>query len=245
MIKALILDDELHSVETLQWKLENYCKDVEIVATFNDPVKGVEYINEHKIDLLFLDIEMPVLTGFDVLQKVSTLDFDVIFTTAYDEYGIRAIKFSALDYLLKPVQPEELMEAVTKFQKKHYQSVLPQQLEALFQSLKKDNQPNQKIALSTKESIELVRPADIILCESDNNYTTVFVKGRKKLISKTLKEFEELLVPFNFYRCHQSYLINIDHISEYMRNDGGYLVMSNDMKVAVSRNKKEGLMKLF
>ena len=245
MIKALIIDDEIHSIETLQWKIENYCPDVKIVETFNDPVKGLGYLTDHKIDLLFLDIEMPVMNGFDVLQEVTNLNFDVIFTTAYDEYGIRAIKYSALDYLLKPVQVEELVEAVTKFQKKHYQNVLPQQLEVLFDSLKKESNSNQKIALSTKESIELVKPEDIILCESDSNYTMVYTPGRKKLISRTLKDFEELLKPHNFFRSHQSFLVNIDHISEYMRNDGGYLIMSNDMKVPVSRNKKEALMKLF
>ena len=245
MIKAIIIDDEIHSIETLQWKVENYCPDVDIVDTFSDPTDGLRYLNNHKIDLLFLDIEMPVMNGFDLLQEVTNLNFDVIFTTAYDEYGIRAIKYSALDYLLKPVQVEELVEAITKFQKKHYQNVLPQQLEVLFETLKKENNSGQKIALSTKESIELVKPEDIIMCESDSNYTMVYTPGRKKLISRTLKDFEELLKPHNFFRSHQSFLVNIDHISEYMRNDGGYLIMSNDMKVPVSRNKKEALMRLF
>ena len=246
MIKAVILDDEKHAIETLKWKLENYCPDVKVISTFNDPEDGVEYLNSHKVDLLFLDIEMPVLTGFGVLQEMKSFDFDVIFTTAYDKYGIRAIKYSALDYLLKPVQIDELQEAITKYQKKHFRNVLPQQLEVLFQSLQKDNAKNQKIALATKESIELVRPSDIVYCESDNNYTYVFLNnGKKKLISKTLKEFEELLGPFNFYRSHQSYLVNIDHISEFMRHDGGYLIMNNGQKVGVSRNKKEGLLSLF
>lgn len=245
MIKAVIIDDEKHAIETLQWKIENYCDDVKILKTFDSPEEGVEFLNSHKIDLLFLDIEMPNLTGFGVLQKMTSYDFDVIFTTAYDEYGIRAIKYSALDYLLKPVQVDELKDAITKFQKKHFQNVLPQQLEVLFQSLKKDSNKSQKIALATKESIELVKPSDIIFCESDNNYTYVYLTNKKKLISKTLKEFEELLTPFNFYRCHQSFLVNVNHISEFIRHDGGYLRMSNDKKVSVSRNKKEGLLELF
>lgn len=245
MIKAVLIDDEEHSIETLAWKIENYCVDVEVVNSFSDPVEGLKFLNTHSVDLLFLDIEMPVLNGFDLLQKVDKVKFDIIFTTAYDEYGIRAIKYSALDYLLKPVETEELSLAVEKFKKKQSPAILPQQLEVLFNSLKRGQSSSQKIALSTKESIELVRPQDIILCESDNNYTMVFLNGRKKLISKTLKEFEDLLVPHNFYRSHQSYLINIDHIKEYVRQDGGYIKMSNEMSVPVSRNKKEGLLKLF
>ena len=245
MIRAVLIDDEEHSIETLVWKIDNYCENVDVVATFCDPLEGLNFLNTNAIDLLFLDIEMPVLNGFDLLQKVDKVDFDIIFTTAYDEYGIRAIKYSALDYLLKPVETEELSQAVEKFERKQSPAILPQQLEVLFDSLRRDQNSNQKIALSTKESIELVRPQDIILCESDNNYTMVFLQGRKKLISKTLKEFEELLVPHHFYRSHQSYLINIDHIKEYIRQDGGYIKMSNDMSVPVSRNKKEGLLKLF
>ena len=245
MITAIIIDDEEHSIETLEWKLKNYCPSVRIAAAFTDPVQGLDYIESNPIDLLFLDIEMPVLTGFDLLQKVSKINFDVIFTTAYDEYGIRAIKYSALDYLLKPIEVEELELAVQKCQNKKHQSISPEQLEVLFSSLKTGHNNNQKIALSTKESIELVRPQDIILCESDNNYTTVYLEGRKKLISKTLKEFEELLVPHNFYRTHQSFLVNIDHIREYVRQDGGYILMSNLRHVPVSRNKKEGVLKLF
>ena len=139
MIKAIIIDDEIHSIETLEWKLKNYCKDVDVVATFTNPAEGLQHIDQNKIDLLFLDIEMPGMTGFDLLQKVSNFTFDVIFTTAYDEYGIRAIKYSALDYLLKPVQVDELIEAISKFQKKHYQNILPQQLEVLFQSFEQRN----------------------------------------------------------------------------------------------------------
>ena len=245
MIRAIIIDDEKHSIKMLQWKIEKYCTDVEIIETFLDSKRGLSFIENNKIDLLFLDIEMPELNGFDLLQKVNHPNFDVIFTTAYDEYGIRAIKYSALDYLLKPVQEEELIEAITKFKRKQNRKIIPQQLEVLFQSLQQENSKNQKIALSTKESIELVHPSEIILCESDNNYTMVFMKNRKKFISKTLKEFEELLSPFNFFRSHQSYLINIDQMVEYKRQDGGQLIMSNGMSVPVSRSKKEALLKLF
>ncbi len=245
VIKAVIIDDEDHSIETLEWKIRNYCSDIEILGTFSSPMEGLDFVNSNQIDLLFLDIEMPLLSGFDLLQKIENISFDVIFTTAYDEYGIRAIKFSALDYLLKPVEIQELENAVEKCRSKKVNSTVPAQLEVLFESLQFPRNTNQKIALSTKESIELVNSRDIIYCESDNNYTTVYMEGRKKLISKTLKEFEELLVPHNFFRTHQSYLVNIDHIREYVRQDGGYLVMSNQKSVPVSRNKKEGVLKLF
>ena len=245
MISAVIIDDELHSLETLSWKINEYCEGVQVLATFSDPTIGLAYLESNEVDLLFLDIEMPVLSGFDVLQKISNVNFDVIFTTAYDEYGIKAIKYSALDYLLKPIDSEELQNAIAKYRDKKHQSISPEQLDVLFSSLRKDLSGQQKIALATKESIELVKPQDIILCESDNNYTMVYMDGRKKLISKTLKEFEELLVPHNFFRTHQSYLVNIEHIREYVRQDGGYLLMSNQKNVPVSRNKREGVMKLF
>ena len=245
MIKVVLIDDEEHALETLEWKIKNYCPDVAILQTFSSPVKALPFLQEQQFDLLFLDIEMPEMNGFELLQQVRDVHFDVIFTTAYDEYGIKAIKYSALDYLLKPVQVEELTEAVSKFQEKHSHSVLPQQLEVLFQSLQEKNAKNQKIALSTKESIELVAPKDIIMCESDSNYTLVYLQDRKKLISKTLKDFEEMLVPFNFFRTHQSYLINVEQIAEFVKGEGGYLVMKNGLRVPVSRSKREALMKYF
>jgi len=246
MIKAVIVDDELHSIETLMWKIENFTEGVEVVQTFSDPQEGLAYLNEHSIDLLFLDIEMPLLSGFELLERLNQIKFDVIFTTAYDEYGIKAIKFSALDYLLKPVQEEELKKAIEKFKQKKDHFVSPEQLEVLLQSLKVQKPDRKRIALATKESIELIYTDNIVLCQSDNNYTMVYIEGRrKKLISKTLKEFEEILEEYNFFRSHQSYLINLDHMVEYMRQDGGYIIMDNDMKVPVSRSRKEELMKLF
>lgn len=246
MTKAIIIDDEHHSIETLLWKIENFTENVKIQATFTDPEKGLEYLQNNKIDLLFLDIEMPVINGFELLQKLKPVNFDVIFTTAYDEYGIKAIKYSALDYLLKPVQEEELKEAVEKHQQKSSPQLLPAQLEILLQNMGNENRDNQRIALATKESIELVYPKDIVLCQADNNYTIIYIQGRrKKIISKTLKEFAEILEEHNFFRTHQSYLINPKHVMEFMRKDGGYLIMSNDMKVPVSRNKKEELMRVL
>ena len=248
MIKAIIIDDELPSVETLLWKLENYCPEVEIVKTFTNPVEALAYLKQSPPDLLFLDIEMPLLNGFDILEELGEINFDVVFTTAYDEFGIQAIKLSALDYLLKPVQNQELKKAVDKFIQKKQPEVSSKKLKVLFQNIRDEEKKGMpgRIALATKESIEFVEPAEIIVCTSDSNYTLVqLTDGRKKLISRTLKDFEEMLSPFNFFRTHHSHLVNLSHVREFVRTDGGYLVMRNKMAIPVSRSKKEDLLKMF
>lgn len=246
MIKAVIIDDEYHSIETLQWKLENYCPDVKVEASFDDPIEGVKYLKKSPPDILFLDIEMPMLNGFDVLEDLKgVISFDVIFTTAYDQFGIQAVKFSALDYLLKPIQNKELKEAVEKHIQKTSLRPPAQRIQNLLENVEaeKKGKPG-KIALATKESIEFVEVSEIIACTSDSNYTMVYMmEGRKRLISKTLKEFEQMLGPLNFFRTHNSHLINLDHVREFVRGDGGYLVMENKMKIAVSRTKREELLK--
>ena len=247
MIKSVIIDDELDSIETLQWKIENYCPEVTVLQTFNDPVQGLEYLRANTIDLLFLDIEMPRLNGFDILQALDNIPFDVIFTTAYDEFGIQAIKFSALDYLLKPIQINELQEAVRKYLEKRKDPALNrQQLELLFRNigLEQEGRPG-LIALATKESIELARPEEIVYCASDSNYTTIyFTDGRKKLVARTLKEFDLLLSAYHFFRPHQSFLVNLQHVKEYVRTDGGYLVLRNKEKIPVSKSKREEFLKM-
>lgn len=247
MIKAIIIDDELPSVETLLWKLENYCPEVEVVTTFTNPVEALEYLKKTPPDLLFLDIEMPMLNGFDILEELGEVSFDVIFTTAYDEFGIQAIKLSALDYLLKPVQNQELKKSVEKFILKKQPEVSSKKLKVLFQNIRDEEKGKPgRIALATKESIEFVEPNEIIVCTSDSNYTLVqLTDGRKKLISRTLKEFEEMLSPFNFFRTHHSHLVNLSHVREFVRTDGGYLIMRNKMAIPVSRSKKEDLLKQF
>ncbi|MEM7103570.1 MAG: LytTR family DNA-binding domain-containing protein [Bacteroidota bacterium] len=248
MIKAVIIDDESYSIETLQWKIETYCQDVEVVATFDDPVKGLAYLKDNPPEILFLDIEMPMLNGFDILEGLGAADFSVIFTTAYDNYGIQAVKFSALDYLLKPVRNTELQEAVNKFKQKSNHSISNEQVSGLLNNVREEKEKGVpgRIALSTRESIEFVAPEDIILCSSESNYTMVYLSnGRRKLISRTLKDFEEMLSPFHFYRPHLSHLVNLSMIREFVRSDGGYLVMKNQMKIPVSKSKKEHLLKML
>lgn len=248
MIKAVIIDDETDSIDTLKWKLENYCSEVEVVASFDTPAEGVDYLKKNPPDLLFLDIEMPMLTGFDVLEELGRdISFDIIFTTAYDNFGIQAVKFSALDYLLKPVQNKELKEAIEKHLKKTNLKIPAEEIDTLLANVKESSKGKRgRIALASKESIEFVDPRDIVACEANSNYTNIYLSGgKKKVISKTLKDFEELLLPYDFFRPHNSHLINLNHVREFIRGDGGYLVMENKMKIPVSKNKREELLQLL
>jgi two-component system LytT family response regulator len=248
MIKAVIIDDEQHSIDTLKWKLENYCPDVEILASFDKPADGIKFLKQTPPDLLFLDIEMPMLNGFDVLEELGReLPFDIIFITAYDSFGIKAVKFSALDYLLKPVQNKELKDAIEKHVKKSVHKTPVAQLDVLLDNLQAEKKGGVgKIALASKEIIEFVNAVDIVCCEANSNYTNVYMcDGKKKVISKTLKDFEEMLLPHHFYRPHNSFLINLKRVKELVRGDGGYLVMENKMKIPVSRNKREELLGLL
>jgi len=248
MIKAVIIDDETDSIDTLKWKLENYCTNVDVIASFDSPAAGVNFLKKNPPDLLFLDIEMPLLNGFDVLEELGrNISFDIIFTTAYDNFGIQAVKFSALDYLLKPVQNKELREAIEKHLKKTNQKIPAEQIDSLLANVKGNAKGTRgRIALASKESIEFVDPNDIIACEANSNYTNVYLQeGKKRVISKTLKEFEEMLSPFGFFRAHNSHLVNLDHVKEFIRGDGGYLVMENKMTIPVSKYRREELLHLL
>ena len=245
MIRAIILDDEKHSVATLAWKVEKFCPEIEIVKQFTDSMEGLEFIKKNPPDLLFLDVEMPRLNGFEVLEELSQpVPFEVILITAYDEFGIRAVKANVLDYLLKPIQNQELKAAIEKFkQKKQLDSVEQKTTDS---SIDETTFKSNRIALATKESIEYVLPEDIILCSSESNYTMIYLAGgRKKLISRTLKDVEEWLQNYGFYRAHNSHLVNLSHIKEYVRTEGGYLLLSDGRTLPVSRNRKEGLLNLL
>jgi two-component system, LytTR family, response regulator len=248
MIKAVIIDDEQHSIETLKWKLNNYCPEVEVTAAFDSPVDGVTYLKKMPPDLLFLDIEMPMLNGFDVLEELGRdVTFDIIFTTAYDNFGIQAVKFSALDYLLKPVQNKELKDAIEKHVKKSSHRIPSEQIDVLLNNVHAEKKGRVgKIALASKESIEFVDAPEIICCEANSNYTNVYMsEGRKRVISRTLKEFEDMLSPHNFFRPHNSFLVNLNQVREFIRGDGGFLVMENKMKIPVSKSRREELLALL
>ena len=243
MLKAIVIDDEAYCCESLATLLERFCPEVKISGICNSGQEALTAIQELKPHLVFLDIEMPYMNGFELLERLPSIDFELIFTTSYDQYAIKAFRFSALDYLLKPVDREELQKAVKKVVNRT-QSPLPQQLEILLQKINQPNTPIQRIALPTMEGLQLVPVHSIISCASEGNYTIFLMKDKQKIIvSRQLKEAEEMLAEHSFFRVHNSYLVNMNEISKYMKGEGGYLVMSDGSMVDVSRSKKEMLLR--
>jgi len=239
MIRVIIVDDEKTSRDTLIGLLGRYCKNVEVIGQADGVASGIEVIRKNAPDVVFLDIQMPDGSGFRLLEEIGEVNFEVIFTTAYDQYAIKAIKYSALDYLLKPVVPDDLVNAVKKAEQKKNLGQMSQNIKTLLENLSQQNEPR-KIVLSTAEKMHIVEIDDILRCESDDYYTRFFFKdGKTLLISKTLKENEELLGEKYFIRPHKSHLVNIKYIKGFLKNDGGYIVMSDGTKVPVSRRKRE------
>jgi len=243
MIKAIIIDDEPYACQVLATLLERHCPQVEVIAVCTHAKEGITLIKELQPQLVFLDIEMPHLNGFDVLEQLAPVAFDFIFTTSYDQYAIKAIRFSALDYLLKPVDMQELKEAVQKVTNRQAPS-LPQQLDILLAKLHQPKSVVNRIALPTMEGLEMIPVDSILYCTSSSNYTILSLKGQQKLtISKTLKEIEEMLEDYPFVRIHHSNLVNLDEVKKYIRGEGGSVLMSDGAVVDVSRSRKEMLLK--
>ena len=244
MFKSIIIDDELHCIETLRLLLTEHCPDVEVVEHCKSAVNALSAIEKHKPDLLFLDIEMPHMNGFEMLEQFGEIPFSVIFTTSYDQYAIKAIRFSALDYLLKPIDPKELVGAVHKVQSRK-QGPIPEQFHMLIDKLQSKEHAFTKTAIPTSEGFELLPTDQIISCEADDNYTVFNIKSRKKIVAcRSLKEVEEQLTSFSFFiRVHHSHLVNLNEVAKYVRGEGGYLVMSDGSIVNVSRSRKETLLK--
>lgn len=244
-LKAIIIDDEQHSLKTTELLVQKNCDDIEIIGLTESPEKGIELIDKLHPNLVFLDIAMPVMNGFEMLQRVSYKTFDVIFTTAYDEYAIKAFKVSAIDYLLKPIDKTELIAAIEKVRVKIQKNEEYDKIDLLLKSVNSPGIKKEKIALPVDGKIQMIPFASIIYCESESNYTFVHLKDKKLLLSKTLKEIERLIDHPDFFRVQNSFLVNLNHIKEYVRGEGGELVMSNGDEVRVSRNKKEQLLKLL
>lgn len=238
-MKAIIIDDEKHCTESLVLMFERYCKDVDIIGVTNDSMQGLGMITALKPDVVFLDIEMPHISGFDLISKIDNIDFEIVFTTAYNEYAIQAFKVNAVDYLLKPIGKEDLIEATKKVNGRMKTSSDNLNLHALMNGLGLKKPMTGKIALSSMDGLDFVQVNTIIRCEADSNYTIVVLEDNKKLtISKTLKELEEMLSAYPFSRVHNSHLVNINRIKKYQRGAGGVLTMDNGDTVHVSRNKK-------
>jgi two-component system LytT family response regulator len=242
MIKAVIVEDEPLVAELLANLLRIHCPQVELLAGFRDPRQALEHIPLLKPGLVFLDVEMPHMNGFELLEKLGPLSFEVIFTTGYDQYAIRAIRFSALDYLMKPIDPLELVAAVKKYESKTTQA-LPQQFDILFAKLHQKQQPSDRIAIPTLDGLQIIPVNNIIYCSSSSNYTIFTLQEKQKLtVSRTLKDIEEMLAEHHFLRVHHSYLVNLDHVKKYIRGEGGSLLMSDGSSVDVSRARKDTLL---
>lgn len=246
MIYALIIDDEKSSRDTLRGFIENYCNEVQVIGEAESAEQGIELINELQPQLIFLDIELPLGSGFDLLEACKDSDFAVIFTTAHDQYALQAIKVCALDYLLKPISATDLTAAVAKIRQNNLSGSTTPQINAFVENISNLNKQLSKIVLPTLDGFLVVKTSEIIRCQADKNYTMFILEnGDNILVSKTLKEFEELLQEMDFIRVHQSHLINASHVQRYIKGSGGYVKMSDDSIIEVSRRKKEQLLERF
>lgn len=240
MIRALIIDDEKKGITILKQLLQRHCPQAEVVATSSNPKEAIALIAEHKPNLVFMDIEMPGMNGFELLKSLDEINFEVIFTTAFNEYAVKAIRFSALDYLLKPIDAEELKTAVRRMETKMKSSAQKENLEQFFQNIKNLQSPFARITLSTSEGLIVQEVKDIIYCEATGSYTTFFLKNNEKImVSKGIGEFEELLKDHHFFRVHHSFLINMNEIKKYIRGDGGTVILSNGKEIDVAKRRKD------
>lgn len=243
-LNALLIDDESSSRGSLRQKLLHNCPDVSIAGECENAEEGIRLIGEIGPDLVFLDVEMPRINGFTMLQQLNDRRFEVIFITAYDHYAVRAIKYSALDYLVKPVGVEDLKEAVKKASLKRAESLANLRLESLMQNLKNEKAELQRLALPSVEGLQFVETSDIIYLEADSNYTCFhLLKNSKVTVGKTMKDFEDLLPAGQFIRIHHSYIINKSMVERYIRGEGGQVVMTNGAVLDVARRKKEDFLK--
>lgn len=243
-LRAILIDDELHCLRTLKWELEQI-PEIEIIGLAEGGKQGLQMIGENEVDLVFLDIEMPDLNGFEMLAELEDLDFSLIFTTAYNDFAIKAFEAQASAYLLKPVGGEKLRNAVDRVLKES-ESFSRKKLDELLKSFQVNLKERKKVALPVNEGMEFVHSDDIIYCKSESNYTYIYLAdNRKLLVSKTLKNISSILEEYDFLRTHKSYLINPVHIHKYVKDDGGYIIMSNGDAVSISKQKKDSFLQLF
>ena len=246
-INAILIDDEVHSLETLRMEIERNCPMINIIALCKGPEEGKKAIKDLQPDLVFLDIQMPGQTGFELLRSLDSIPFEVIFVTAYDEYSMQAIKLSALDYLLKPVDDRELIEAVDKAIAKQQLKQSQEQVSFLLTALSTTHGAQfTKIALPSINGLDFVNISDIIYCEAEGNYTNIYMEdGGKFVISRPLSDFEKMISNPIFFRTHKTFLINLDHIRQYVKGSGGQVIMKNGASIQVSRMRKPVLMELI
>lgn len=245
-IRAIIIDDEIDGGEALKIIIGKYCPEISILGVIETPEAGISAIRTLKPDLVFLDVQMPHMSGFDLLQELSPINFEVIFVTAHDQYAIKAIRFSALDYLLKPVDVDDLIHAVKKVQVRISQQNSVHKYQSVLNNIQYKTKNVERLAVPTFDGIEFFAANDIIFCQADGNYTLLYLVGKeKKLISKNLKDFENLLGSSGFCRVHHSYLINLNHVKKYVRGEGGYVMLTDDLHVDISRRKKDEFLNML
>ncbi len=244
MIRAIIVDDEQHCIDRVLKLISNYDTNIEVIATCQTVDDAIKRTNELNPDLVFLDIEIHDKTGFDYLEQLGDYDFNLIFTTAFNDYAIKAFKYSAMDYLLKPIDQDDFVGAMERLNKRVTSTDTEIQIKMLLSNLKKEDQ-KKTIRIPTTDGFEIIEIRDIIHCEADTSYTHIHTKDNKYLVSKGIRFYEELLKDVNFFRVHNSYLVNVDHVKKYTKGKGGYVTMSNNTTIDVSTRKKEDFLKLF
>lgn len=243
MIKAIIVDDEYNAIKNLKWEIERFCKDVKVLDTFTNPLDAISAINYLKPDCVFLDIEMPEMDGFEMLNTLKYRSFDFIITSAYDNYAIKAFRQHAIDYLLKPVDSDDLIDAIDRIKVNKQKNILGSELKDLFKEWREEGE--KRLALPMAGKTLYVDRDDILYCKSDGNYTEVFfVNGNKEVLSKRLKDLEDML-DHGFFRVHNSYLTKLSAIKEFVNQDGQYLILNDGTNVPVSRSKKSELLKIL
>ncbi len=244
MLQAILIDDEQSSLNSLKQKILQNCPEIKIMAACDDPQEGLKAIDTLQPDLVFLDIEMPVINGFTLLQQLTYKNFELIFVTAYDHYAIKAIRYSALDYLVKPVEIDDLKNAVNRAIEKMNQSAPNNQLELLLENMISEKLKFKRIAIPATQGLQFINISDIIFLEARINYTIFYLNHRVKYtVSKTLKEFEDMLPTETFFRIHNSYIINKNFVEKYIRGEGGQVILSNGTMLDVSKRKKAEFLK--
>ena len=246
MIKAIIVEDEPNSRKTLTLMLNRFKKEIELIDVCSGPQEGMESIAKNKPQLVFLDIEMPEFNGFEMLKRIGTINFEVIFTTAYDQYAITAIRLSALDYLLKPIDEEDLRNAIEKCKKNLQQKKVNEKYEVLFNNLGNKNAMEKTIILSSSDGLSVIKTNDIIRCEASRRYTKFYLQNKETmLMSRPLKDYEELLPSADFFRIHESHLINLNYLKKYIRGEGGQVILTDNTELDVARRRKDDFLRII
>ena len=245
LIKAVLVDDELSSLQNLQQKLEEYCPSVKVISAMQKPEEAILVIRAHKPSVVFLDIEMPRMSGFRMLEELGEFEAEIIFTTAYNHFAIGAMRISAFDYLVKPVAIADLQQAVNRLTQQRARQT-QERLNILRKSIAENKNQDNKIAVPTNEGLEFIIIKNIVRIESSSSYSRIYlVNGQSLFVTRLLKDFEELLAPYRFFRVHNSHLINLSYIRKYIRGEGGQVMLENGDMVDVSRRKKEEFLSLL